>query len=291
MNPIFSRTLKALCTLAVVGLLSACGSSSTVDSFKPTRVFALGDGYNVPTFTVTGTTDVAVTVAEQVAVLFGLPVSSVTRYAEGNALITANTAITTDKSLTEQITDVIAAVGTFNNKDLVVITIGTRDIKEAVPAVTAAADLKAQVARLLNAKAQNVLIMQPLEITNTPFGRGNAAYSGKTVNFVTEVTSALQALIVTGGYSTNPVIYGGTALSSDFNLYTTSTTGTYLEFSTSTQVPYCSAAASSLAGCAVGGGDGTSFATRLFADNLNLTPAGNRWAALRLFNATAQGWR
>jgi hypothetical protein len=289
MNPIFSRTFKALCSIAIVGLLSACGASSTVDPFKPTRVIALGDGYNVPTFTVTGTTDVATTVAEQVAVLFGLSVSSVTRYAEGNALITANTAVTTDKSLTEQITDVIAVVGTFSTTDLVVITIGTRDVKAAVSEVAAAVDLKAQVARLLNAKAQNILIMQPLEITNTPFARGNAAYSGKTVNFVSQATSALQDLVSSGGYSNNPVIYGGTALSSDFNIYTTSISGAYLEFSTSTTVPYC-ASPTTLAGCAVNGADAT-YATRLFADNLNLTPAGNRWVAQRLYNATAQGWR
>jgi phospholipase/lecithinase/hemolysin len=29
----------------------------------------------------------------------------------------------------------------------------------------------------------------------------------------------------------------------------------------------------------------------LFADGIHLTPAGNRWVASYLYNATAQGWR
>ena len=289
MNSIFRRTLKALCSVIVVGLLSACGSSSTVDALKPTRVFGLGDGYNVPTFTVTGTTDTALTVVQQVAVLFGVSTSLITNYATGNALITANATVTTDQSLTEQITHVISDVGTFTKSDLVVITIGTRDIKAGVAATTAATDLTAQVDRLLKANARHILIMQPLELTNTPFGRGNAAFAGKTVDFISEVSSALQTLVAQGGYTSNPVIYGGTGLSSNFNVYTTSATGAYLEFSTSTQVPYC-ASPTTLTGCSVIGGNDT-YGTRLFADNLNLTPAGNRWVALHMFNATAQGWR
>ena len=288
MNPIFSRTLKAMCTIAVVGVLTACGSSTTVDAFKPARVFGLGDGYNVPTATV-ATTDATLTVVQHVTSLFGVSTSVISNYAEKDALITADAAVTTDKSLTEQITDVIADVGSFTNTDLIVITIGTRDIKAGVAAATATADLKAQIGRLLNANARRVLIMQPLELTNTPFGRGNASYTGKTVDFITYATSALQSLVANGGYTTNPVIYGGTSLSSDFNIYTTSGTGAYLEFSTSTQVPYC-ASPNTLSGCAVIVGNDT-YATRLFADNLNLTPAGNRWAAQRLYNATAQGWR
>ena len=47
MNPILSRTLKALCAVAAAALLSACGgSSSTVDPFVATRVIAFGDGFN-----------------------------------------------------------------------------------------------------------------------------------------------------------------------------------------------------------------------------------------------------
>jgi len=75
MNPIFSRILKALCTLAAVALLSACGSSSTVDPFKPTRVIGLGDGYNDVNATVRegSTTD---TVVQQVAASITLKVKS-----------------------------------------------------------------------------------------------------------------------------------------------------------------------------------------------------------------------
>ena len=34
-----------------------------------------------------------------------------------------------------------------------------------------------------------------------------------------------------------------------------------------------------------------SYTTMLFADGIHLTPAGNRWVASYLYNATAQGWR
>ena len=47
MNPIFSRTLKALCVMSAAVLLTACGgASSTIDAFKPTRVIAFGDGFS-----------------------------------------------------------------------------------------------------------------------------------------------------------------------------------------------------------------------------------------------------
>lgn len=299
MNPIFSRTFKALCAIAVAGVLTACGSSSTVDPFKPTRVIALGDGYNDPTYTVTGTTDVALTVAQQVAVLFGLPVSSVTSYAEGDALITTPNSVHADltaaASLTTQIgTAITSAGGGFSSGDLIVISIGTRDIISGVTATSAAAALKTQVERLLNANARHVLIMQPLELTKTPYVRGNSSrttsYTGKTVEFINYVDSALHDLVSHGGYATNPVIYGGTFLSSDFNLYTSNTTAS--DFSTSTQNPACTLALTTdvLGGCLVGAAN-TSYATMLFADDINLTPAGNRWVAQRMYNATAQGWR
>jgi hypothetical protein len=38
-------------------------------------------------------------------------------------------------------------------------------------------------------------------------------------------------------------------------------------------------------------GEDTQAGTTLFADNLNLTPAGNRWVSQYIYNATAQGWR
>ena len=313
MNPMFSRTLKALCALTAVAMLLACGSSKTVDPFKPNRVIGLGDAYNdvglavgAP-FTVTGTSTVS-TVVEQIATIFnvgsigvpvgagtygngGLPATGVFSYAMGDALITGTGAA--DASLTEQVDRLLADVGTFTSTDLVLITAGTRDIKANANAVTTVTALREQVRRLLEAGAKHVLIMQPLDIANTPFGRAAGTYAGKTTEFVNEELTQLQDLVRGGGYANNPVILSNsTGLSSTFNIYTNppSSTTYYGEFTTSTQVAYCSAP-TTLTGCAMTTGEDTKAATTLFADNLNLTPAGNRWVSQYLYNATGSGWR
>jgi hypothetical protein len=287
----FSRTLKALCVVAAVAMLSACGSSSTVDPFKPSRVIGLGDAYNdtdsTRVYTVRGTGTVE-TVVGQVAALFG--VSSVNSYAVSGTGIS---------DLSGQITQ----VGTFSASDLVVVTAGTKEIKAAYAAAdpsaaarTAATALTAQLEELLRLGARHILVMQPLELSVTPLAVSNRVTyplntnSSPTVAFISQISGELGAIVSRGGYSTNPIIYGGTALSSDFNVYASNLT--YLEFTTSTQTPACTAAltADVFVGCAVGAAN-ASHATMLFADDTNLTPAGNRWVAQRLYNATAQGWR
>jgi phospholipase/lecithinase/hemolysin len=321
----FNLLFKTFSVLSVAVVLTACGgASSTVDPFKPTRVIGLGDGYNdvgsgsnAP-FTVRGTTPAAgvssaQTVVEQVAYLFGLSnytgtfVNAAT-YGSGALPATGTysyaqdgTQISGTNGLGDQVDSLLADVGTFNSKDLVFISVGTQDLKAAITVSTAVSNLKTQVQRLLTANARHILIMQPLELTNTPWGRannGSGTYTGKTVEFINQELTALQDLIRQGGYSSNPIIFtNATTLSSDFNIYATSTTGAYLEFSTSTQVPYCwgSTTAPSpdpLTGCAATSGfNDATYDTRLFADGLHLTPAGNRWVAVRVFNATAAGWR
>jgi hypothetical protein len=306
MKSMFSRLFKVVCTVALGAALFACGSSKTVDPFTPNRVIGLGDAYNDvglspgAAFTVTGTSTVQ-TVVEQVASLFGvgstgtairtprasLPATGVFSYAMGDSLISGTGAA--DASLTEQVDRVLADVGTFTDKDLIVITAGTRDIKGNLDAVTTVAALTGQVRRLLDANAKHVLIMQPLDIAYTPFGRAAGTYAGKTVTFVNEELTQLQALVRGGGYAKNPVIFtNATGLSSSFNTYTYTTP--YGQFTTSTQVPYCSSP-TTLTGCAMASGADTTVATTLFADNLNLTPVGNQWVASFLYNATASGWR
>ncbi len=306
MNPIFYRTIKILCAVSTAFVLTACGGAgSTVDPFKPTRVIGLGDAYNdvglavgAP-FTVRGTSTVS-TVLERVAELFnvgstGVPVSGATyatlpstgvfSYAMGDSLITTNTAITTDASLSEQVDRLLADVGTFNSsQDLILITAGTRDVRAGIDKTVAVDALMVQLKRLLNANARHILLMQPIE-------RYGSAYVNGALLFTEEESGQLYDYLSRAGYRGNPIIVTSgpnPGLSSNFNIYTS--VNTYSEFSTSTTVPYCPAPAT-LTGCTVADGDGTSFATRLFADNLNLTPAGNRWVALQLFNATAQGWR
>jgi hypothetical protein len=319
MNSVFSRILKALCVVTAVASLSACGgASSTVNPFVPTRVIGLGDAYNdvgsdnsghAP-FTVTGTGEVS-TVVEQVAALFGvgssgtfvgavtytnLPASGVFSYAVGGALINSGA-----DSLADQIVSLSADVGgAFTSSDLIVIAAGTQDIKAhytTTDAETAAGLLEAQVKILLGKGAKHILILQPLELSVTPYARANNiavdVTLSPTVKFNTKISGELYDYVSRQGLSYNPVIYGS-AFSSTFNTYAQTTP--YLEFSTSTQVPYCTSTPpstdpASMSGCSKRVGDSTVYDTTLFADNLNLTPAGNRWVAQYLYNATAQGWR
>ena len=316
MNPMFSRTLKALCTLAAVALLSACGgASSTMESFHPSRVIGLGDAYNdvgSPSgpFTVRGTTTVA-TVVEQVAALFGvgssgtfvnagtytsLPATGIFSYAVGGALINSGS-----DSLANQIIRLSDDVGgAFTSSDLIVIAAGTQDIMATYTtagAEAAAVLLEDQVKILLSKGAKHILILQPLELSVTPYALANSisvnVTTSPTVKFNAKISGDLYSYVHNLGLSYNPVIYGA-AFSSIFNTYAQTTS--YAEFSTSTNVPYCTATAPStdpalMSGCSKRVGDSTVYDTTLFADNLNLTPAGNRWVAGFLYLATAQGWR
>jgi phospholipase/lecithinase/hemolysin len=297
-------------------LLSACGASSTVDPFHPTRVIGLGDAYNdvgsdgsgnAP-FTVTGTSEIA-TVVEQVATLFGvsthgvfvtsstyqqLPASGVFSYAVGGSLIN-----TGSDSLADQISRLGDDVGrTFNASDLIVIAAGTQDIKVAYStagAEAAAVLLQDQVKILLGMGARHILILQPLELSVTPYAARNSisvnVTTSPTVKFNAKVSGDLNAYVSGQGFGGNPVIYGaGTSsgnFSSVFNTYAQTTP--YAEFSTSTQVPYCPSP-TTLSGCAQNNNPAV-YDTTLFADDLNLTPVGNRWVAGFLYAATAQGWR
>ena len=138
MKPIFSRTLKALCCVMVVATLSACGASSTVSPFVPTRVIGLGDAYNDVgssingRYTVRGTNEIA-TVVEQLAAYFGvntnvdagiyvnagtyttLPSAGVFSYAVAGSLINSGS-----NSLQNQIDMVLSDVGgSFSDTDLI----------------------------------------------------------------------------------------------------------------------------------------------------------------------------
>ena len=344
MNPIFSRTLKALCTVAVAALLSACGASSTVDPFHPTRVIGLGDAYNDVgsaggPFTVRGTNEVA-TVVEQLAAYFGvgssgtftsgtaaLPSTGIFSYAVAGSTISGGSGT---HSLEEQISMAIAGVGgSFSGTDLIVVTAGTWDIVNRTDASQVTRDAYVSLIESLVAhNAKHVLVMQPLEVATTPFGYASGSYSATAAgDFTNYAKAVLQHYVSTQGLTFNPIIFGAAGLSSDFNIYTsvspatvgiftaisgnsvvypsfTATNGTSVPYCiNSTQTPAYTATATSLSiisnstafsGCSTINGDTTNttnYDATLFADGLNLTPAGNRWVAGYLYNATAQGWR
>lgn len=279
MNSIFSRLLKSLCIIAAAVVLTACGSSSTVDPFKPTRVIGLGDGFNDATATVDDGTTTR-TVVGQVAAYFG--VSDVVNYAAREARIS---------DLAAQIT----AVGSFSSTDLVVITIGTFDVKAGATPATEAQTLVTQVQRIKAAGVTHILIMPVLDVSRTPWGRVNTSLVSTTAteSFNTAVLTALSTAF--GGQSPSSVIYANASGVTSLFLTATSVT-TYSPF---TDTGYNGTVAGTTPAC----GDATVFVgctsaaananygTMLFADGIHLTPAGNRWVAQYLYNSTGQGWR
>ena len=150
MNPIFSRTLKVLCTAVAAAMLSACGgASSTVKpltefvtpSIAGSRVIAFGDSFSdvgqtgCARYTVNdGGADGSMTLAERLASNFGFttmtPVHSgvlsggAYSYAYGGATITGGGVM----SVSAQIDAFVDAGNQLTENDLVIITAGSQDI-------------------------------------------------------------------------------------------------------------------------------------------------------------------
>ena len=283
MNPMFSRTLKALCTVMVAALLSACGASSTVQPFQPTRVVGLGDGYNDANATVRegSTTD---TVVQQIAAYFGQ--TNVVSYASSGKKIA---------DLATQITTATNAGG-FTSGDLVVITVGTHDVISGTNLTTAKSTLVSAVQSLLDAGVKHVLIMPVLEVSLTPWGRSTSFDANATNTFNDGILTVLSTTY--GGQSTNKVIYANT---SGLTVAFRTATSVALAYSPFTDTgfggtdPACGngfvAPAANWTGCTTAAPTNANYTTMLFADGIHLTPAGNRWTAGFLYNATAAGWR
>lgn len=268
MNPIFSRTLKTLCTVVVAGLLSACGSSSTVDAFKPTRVIGLGDAYNDTSnaqYTVRGTTQTITTVAAQMAALYGAP--TVVSYAHSDY------AGTTSASGVHNLLDQVAGLGSLSNTaDLVVITAGTVEFKAGVAGATFLGNLKSALDTLKAKGAKHIVIMEVVDITTA------SSADAATLSFNSAVKAGLN------DYS-DVVRYG------IINRPNAGLLG-FPNWATHTTTPFC-VTPTTLDGCAfteVGNATGD-VATYFLADNLHPTPAGNQWLGTQLYNGTGGGWR
>lgn len=292
MNTIFSRTFQALCTVILVALLSACGASSTADPFRPTRVVGLGDGFNDPAATVDDGTTTR-TVVGQVAAYFGQ--SNLLSKASAGAQIA---------NLAAQIDDVVANHGGFSANDLVFIAVGTFDVKAGTNPDTAAQALVTQVQRLKTAGAKHILIMPVLEVSRTPWGRANnfdptaSPASTPPVSLTSTFNEAVLLALSNafGGQTPNTVIYANASGATSFFLTATS----LAVFSPFTDTGFSSTVAAGttpacgnatlFTGCTAAAAN-ASYPTMMFADGIHLTPAGNRWVAQFLYNATAQGWR
>jgi phospholipase/lecithinase/hemolysin len=272
MKPMLNRILKTVCVVVAAGMLTACGSSSTVDPFKPTRVIGLGDAYNDMSnnqATVRGTAaqvGAVTTVVEQVAALFG-----------GGAAVSSKASSTypSPQTLTQQAN----ALGALTSTDLIVITAGTTEfmtaVNNATSVTTAASSFVAELRGVLNilkAKgATHILVMPVVDIGQT----GTADFNG-------EVLSGLGGYASVMRYASNvarPIAFFPDNLGWAANGRPGAT-------------PFCHDS-SNLNGCgfADAGNSAGSVSNYFLADDLHPTPAGNRWLAQFLYNVTAQGWR
>jgi phospholipase/lecithinase/hemolysin len=256
MNPIFSRTLKVLCAIAVAGVLTACGSGSTVDPFKPTRVIGLGDAYNDTAntqYTVRGTTQTITTVVAQVAALYGA--TTVDSYASSTYASTAD--------LTAQINQLGSLSATA---DLVVITAGTKEFMSGTDPTGSGYlnNLKSALDTLKAKGAKHIVVMEVVDLSQMGVGFADP------ITFNNTVKAGLT------GY-TDVARYGNISRPSAF----------FPGWVNVVRTPYCPSP-SVLTGCQYTAGD---VSTYFLADNLNPTPAGNQWLGTQLYNGTGGGWR
>jgi phospholipase/lecithinase/hemolysin len=173
--------------------------------------------------------------------------------------------------------------------------------------------LLAQVQRLKTAGVKHILIMPVLELSRTPWGRANnfdpTATPAATPSVSLTSTFNSAVLLTLGDafpyQSPIQVMYANANNLNSLFLTATTAPANFLTFTdtgfngTTYTTPACGVATLALntafataRGCDSGAvGVNTNYTTMLFADGIHLTPAGNRWVAGYLYNATAQGWR
>ncbi len=215
MNPMFSRTLKALCVVMAAALLSACGgASSTVDPFIATRVIAFGDGFNQVDAYGSGvstvrTSDLAVptyvtddTIVGRIATRYGIVVKGVAGVAAGGPSLAATggfsyaTANARVADVDAQITAFLNAAGTVSKKDLIVIAVGNWDIYDATLSGATSMDtvttaLVASIQRLTNAGAERIVVMPPINMARTPWATAYVtANSGTTRSMIQNLSNS-----------------------------------------------------------------------------------------------------
>ena len=319
--------LHAACASAL--LLAACGGSSIVQGFTPTRVVAFGDasadlGQNGRRFTVN---DGSVNNWTQfVAEAYGqrLTPSSAggLSFAVGNARVTAKPDAAGNAStptVKEQI-DTFLASGTLNESDLVIVSAGYSDVIVQAQAVMdgrisaaeaqvnveqAAQDLSDQVRRLVNAGAKHVLVSGPYDMSKSAWaaqtGQGTllqhlSALSGNTG--ADQPRSFNERLLISMVDLGDNVLYVDSAL--EFNLETGNPTSSAFALTDVTN-PVCTSVDP---GPGIGTGPGqvnSNLCTTdtvggrdpqafLFADRVYPTPHGHRIFGDFAFNRSHDRW-
>lgn len=324
MNPMLSRTLKALCALVAVAMLSACGgATSTVDPFVATRVIAFGDGFSYVNASGAGlstvqTGETDITIASRIAARYGIVVKDV---ATGPAL--AATGGFSYASATAKVSDVATQINTFltaaggvvAKKDLIIITVGNWDIKAAAATNdTAAIDtattaLVTAIQRLTNAGAERVLVIPSTNMARTPWATASGISRATIQNLSNSVSTSFNFTLSTKlstAYTQDrrPVLlldptadfnnFAGSVKVNGEQVYNYSGVNTLTNLSTAVCAAPSPAAGCTTAVTAAGGVgvlNATDYLTSVFADEINLTPIANRWLADRmLFNMRNYGW-
>ena len=326
MNPIFSRTLKALCAVVAAALLSACGgASSTVDPFRPTRVIAFGDGFsyvdaNGYGLSTVRTGEVDNTVAGRIAARVGIPVKAIA----SNAL--AATGGFSYASATARVADVDGQITAFLNtaggvvakQDLIIITVGNWDVYDAVmngaSVDTATTNLVTSIGRLVSAGAEHVVVMPAINMARTPWAL--TAPNSKSLADIQKLsitTSSLPSLTsfnflllqkLSDAYRQDRKPVYLLDRSADFNNFAgkfdtdgvtriLNISGMAITADTGLYDPVCKIAVQgNFAGCVTGDlTNSTDYPTYVFADNINLTPLANRYLADRIVTLLLNyGW-
>lgn len=313
MNPMFSRILKALCALVAIAMLSACGgASSTVDPFVATRVIAFGDGFNNVDVNGFGlstvrTSETDITIAGRVAARYGIVVKKVTG---GNPLAAnggfsyASASARVSDVATQIDTFLISAGGLVEKKDLIIISVGNWDIKDAAATNntaaidTATTNLVNAIQRLTNAGAEHVVVMPAINMARTPWATSvNPGISRAVIQNLSNSASTsfnftlLVKLQAAYTQDRKPVVV--IDRTADFNSFAGSVdvngaaianfSGVYL---TNLSTAVCQTVELD-GGCQLaglfGGNTSVDYLSSVFADDINLTPVANRFLADRIF--------
>ena len=325
MNPIFSRTLKAMCAVAAAALLSACGgASSTVDPFVATRVIAFGDGFNYVDPNGSGLSTVRTsvgtayvtddTIAGRIAARYSIvvkkvanPTTTVLDATGGFSYATANATATDVATQIQNFLDrnVVA------KKDLIIIAVGNWDIKanaEGNPTEninTATTNLVTAVQRLTNAGAEHVVVIPSINMARTPWATSSGISRTTIQNLSNTATTSFNFSVNTklgDAYRQDrkPVLLLDPT--ADFNTFAGSVdvsgnpVGNFSGITLTNLSTAVCTTASPAEGCTTDVGLGgvinsTDYLTSVFADEINLTPVINRLLADRmLFIMRNIGW-
>lgn len=306
-------------TLGFAALLVACGSGSTFQPLKPTRVISFGDGLSDlgqtgARFTVNdGSANIWV---ERVATSYGntitAQISGGLGYAQGGARISS---ASTDGSTTAVASvvvlpsaDTIAAqisaflaANTIGASDLLIIDTGISELAAlananptdnaalATAATASGRSLAAQVLRLTAAGGKHVVIANAPDLGKAPFATlqtRTAALTAATRAFndslkINLASVTADVLLIDNEAYVNALIAAPTTLNPAATALTVST-------------PACATATFNTTGCTTAtlnvGVTSATYSLSLFSDDRHLTPAAHRLVGDNAYNKIKNRW-